>query len=168
VRPVANVIRSLARRSFIHPLANVGPGVRIGRGCMIGWCRLDTMEGYGEIEIGDCTAVYNDVEVMVHSGKVTIGRNCLITRRAAIITGGHGFRRKDLLIRQQGLVYDDIRLGNDCWVGYGALVLGGVTVGDGSVVAAGSVVTKDVPPYTVVGGVPARIIGERAETGGRQ
>ena len=54
-----------------------------------------------------------------------------------------------------------VKLGNDVWIGRNAIVLAGVTVGDGSVVAAGAVVTRDVPPYTIVGGVPARAIKMR-------
>jgi phosphonate metabolism protein (transferase hexapeptide repeat family) len=52
-------------------------------------------------------------------------------------------------------------IGHDVWIGHGVIVLPGVTVGDGAVLAAGAVVTKDVPPYTIVGGVPAKIIRER-------
>jgi len=52
-------------------------------------------------------------------------------------------------------------VGNDCWIGHGAIILPGVTVGDGAVIAAGAVVSRDVPPYMVVGGVPARPIRER-------
>jgi hypothetical protein len=55
----------------------------------------------------------------------------------------------------------DIVIGHDAWLGAGARIMGGVTVGDGAVVAAGAVVTRDVAPYTVVGGVPARVIRER-------
>jgi len=162
VRPVWNPARGLVRRSFIHPLANVGPRVRIGRGCLIGRCRLDTMDGGGgRIDIGDKTIVYSGVEVMVHGGRVTIGRHCLITRRAAILTGGHGFARRDRLIQEQPFQCADVRVGDDCWIGFGAILLPGVTVGEGAVVAAGSVVTRDVPPYTIVAGAPARPIGER-------
>lgn len=53
------------------------------------------------------------------------------------------------------------RIGNDVWIGYGAVIISGVTVGDGAVIGAGAVVTKDVPPYAVVGGVPARVIRKR-------
>lgn len=52
-------------------------------------------------------------------------------------------------------------IGNDVWIGHGVIVLPGVKIGDGAVLAAGAVVTKDVPPYTIVGGVPAKIIRER-------
>ncbi|MCX5685679.1 MAG: acyltransferase [Planctomycetota bacterium] len=165
VRPLVNVVRSLACRSFIHPLACLDRNVKIGRGCIIGFCRLDTMGGTGKIEIGDRTIVYNGVEVLVHGGTVTIGSDCLITRRVAIIPGGHRCRRRDRLIREQGIECADIRIGNDCWLGYAAVILKGVTVGDGAVVGALSVVTRDVPPYTMVGGSPAKPIGERTETG---
>ena len=49
-------------------------------------------------------------------------------------------------------------IGNDCWIGYGSLILSGVVIGDGAVVAAGSIVTHDVPPYAVVAGNPAKVI----------
>lgn len=55
------------------------------------------------------------------------------------------------------------RVGNDVWIGAGALVVGGVTIGDGAVVAAGAVVTRDVPPYAVVGGIPAKVLRHRFE-----
>ena len=55
----------------------------------------------------------------------------------------------------------DILIGNDVWIGYEAVILSGVTIGDGAIVAARSVVTKDVPPYTIVGGVPAKPIRRR-------
>jgi phosphonate metabolism protein (transferase hexapeptide repeat family) len=56
---------------------------------------------------------------------------------------------------------DRVTIGNDCWIGHAAIILPGVTVGDGAVIAAGAVVSRDVPPYTVVGGVPARPIRKR-------
>lgn len=55
----------------------------------------------------------------------------------------------------------DVAIGNDCWIGEGVLIVGGCTVGDGAVVLARAVVTKDVPPYAIVGGVPARILRYR-------
>ena len=68
-------------------------------------------------------------------------------------------------INMQGHNEKDIIIGNDVWIGYGAQIMSGVTVGDGAVIAAGSIVTKDVLPYTVVGGVPAKKIKERKNIG---
>lgn len=58
-------------------------------------------------------------------------------------------------------VNQKVRIGNDCWIGYGSIILSGVSVGDGGVVAAGSVVTKDVPPNTIVAGAPAKVLRRR-------
>jgi acetyltransferase-like isoleucine patch superfamily enzyme len=64
------------------------------------------------------------------------------------------------LIRSYDADGGDITIGNDVWVGMGALILGGVTIGDGAIIAARSVVTKNVEPYTIVAGIPAKRIGE--------
>ena len=69
---------------------------------------------------------------------------------------GHGMKVTEAWDNRGG-----IAVGNDVWIGYEAVILSGVTIGDGAIVAARSVVTKDVPPYTVVGGVPARPIRRR-------
>lgn len=61
----------------------------------------------------------------------------------------------------QGHIHQNICIGDDVWIGYGAQVMGGVTIGSGSIVGAGAIVTKDVPEYTVVAGVPAAIISVR-------
>ncbi|MDE7160823.1 MAG: CatB-related O-acetyltransferase [Muribaculaceae bacterium] len=58
-----------------------------------------------------------------------------------------------------------IRIGNDCWIGEQAFIVGGVSIGDGAMVMARAVVTKDVPPYAIVGGVPARVVGYRFDPG---
>ena len=74
----------------------------------------------------------------------------------------HLYRERDVLIREQGSKEADIIIGNDVWIGYGAQIFGGVTLGDGCVVGAGAIITKDVMPYQViVGSTTMRNIGER-------
>lgn len=72
-----------------------------------------------------------------------------------------GIKEKDNYIKQIGKKNDYTVIGNDVWIGLGAIILRGVTISDGAIVAAGSVVVKDVPPYAIVGGVPARILKYR-------
>jgi virginiamycin A acetyltransferase len=91
----------------------------------------------------------------------TIGDDVLIGSNVSLISGKHQhhFARLDIPIRQQGGTFERIEIGRDVWIGNGAIVM--ADVGDHSVVAAGSVVTKNVPPLSIVGGNPARIIGTR-------
>lgn len=95
------------------------------------------------------------------NSRIEIGRDCLISYDVHCRTDSHNFRSKDQLIRSQGHSEADIQIGNDVWVGFGAQILSGVRVGDGAVVAAGAVVTKDVEPYSIVAGVPAKVISQR-------
>ena len=74
-------------------------------------------------------------------------------------------RDRDFFAERRG---DRVIVGNDVWIGHAAILLPGVTVGDGAVIAAGAVVSRDVPPYTIVGGVPARAIRQRFPDHGRR
>lgn len=97
-------------------------------------------------------------------GHVCIGDNVLMGPEVIILTSGHKYENADILIREQGrLPEKPVHIGNDVWIGARAIILPGVHIEDGAVIGAGAVVTKDVPPYTVVGGVPARIIKQRIQ-----
>ena len=98
-------------------------------------------------------------------GYITIGNNVLIGPNVVLRSNNHVFDRIDALINDQGMTEGAITIGNDVWIASNAVVLQNVVIADGAVVAAGAVVTKDVPPYTVVGGVPARPIGTRQKIG---
>lgn len=79
-----------------------------------------------------------------------------------VITRNHRFDRTDVPMMKQGFEDEKpVYIGDDVWIGDRVIILPGVHVGNGCVIAAGSVVTKDVPRYTVVGGVPAKVIRER-------
>jgi acetyltransferase-like isoleucine patch superfamily enzyme len=88
--------------------------------------------------------------------KVTMGNDISIGPEATILTLGHD--PQSPTFEDRG---GDVTVGDRAWIGYRALVMPGVTIGEGAIVAAGSVVTKDVAPYTIVAGVPAKPIGER-------
>ena len=89
-------------------------------------------------------------------GGITIGDGCLIGHHVVLATINHGFSPE-----ARGDNYPaPITIGNNVWVGSNATILPGVSIGDGAIIAAGAVVTKDVPPNVVVGGVPARMIKE--------
>ncbi len=103
--------------------------------------------------------------------KLIIGNYCSIAPRVAFILNAdhktstvstYPFKVKYLhSVLFEGVSKGDIIVEDDVWIGYGAIILSGVHIGQGAVVAAGSVVTRDVPPYTIVGGVPARTIKKR-------
>ena len=112
-------------------------------------------------EIGDDVDLALDVLVTTGGG-VSIGDRTLVGYRAQIISANHRIPRGRGRIFGAGHECAAVRIGSDVWIGACAIILPGVTIGDGAVVAAGSVVTRDVPPYTVVGGVPARVLKERA------
>jgi acetyltransferase-like isoleucine patch superfamily enzyme len=91
-------------------------------------------------------------------GGTIIGNNVLIAPRVTIIPINHNFKDKKTLIKDQGYTAKGIIIEDNVWIGANATILDNVRIGKGSVIAAGSVVTKNVPSYCVVAGVPAKII----------
>ena len=95
------------------------------------------------------------------SGFIEIGDNVMMSPRVSIYAENHLFDNPDLSIKEQGVKREFVKIEDDCWIAANTVILAGVTIGRGSVIAAGSVVTKDVPPYSIVGGVPAKVIKSR-------
>jgi acetyltransferase-like isoleucine patch superfamily enzyme len=114
-------------------------------------------------ELGNDVVLAKDV-IIAADGGVSIGERTLVGHRTQIISGNHAIPP----IGHRILDYSDdrksIRIENDVWIGANCLVLPGVTIGEGAIVAGGSVVTKDVKPNTVVAGVPAKIVKVRSQT----
>ena len=109
------------------------------------------------LKIGKNTSI-GEFSCIISSKKISIGENVMIAPHCFITDGTHKFDSKNILIKDQGNIYADVILENDVWIGTGVKILPGVTIGKGSVIAAGAVVTKDIPPYTLYGGVPAKKI----------
>jgi serine acetyltransferase len=135
---------ALGPGTVIHRFALLearGGWIKLGRNCCINsFCVL---YGHGGLDIGD------DVHIATHT---------------VIVPSNHNFANPDVPIRKQGLTKKGIRIESDVWIGANVCIMDGVTIGRGCVVAAGAVVTKSIPPMSVVAGVPARIISARGKS----
>ena len=166
--------------------------VELGHGCKVG-ARVRVDPGrLGNVKLGERVWIAADVEIQTDSevqiregtsvqrrctinGSTRLGRDCILAPGVFISSGTHPFRAiPHLNIREQerrlssdalGMAMLDrpIWIQDDCWLGTNAVVCPGVTIGKGSVVGANAVVTHDVPPYSVVAGCPARVIGKRLD-----
>ncbi|MBT2724003.1 acyltransferase [Bacillus sp. ISL-46] len=95
------------------------------------------------------------------AGYISIGNNVMLGPNVSMSSENHIYINTEKPIKEQGVERKGIFIEDDCWIGTGAIILDGVRIGRGSVVAAGSVVTKDIPPYSIVAGIPAKIIKSR-------
>ncbi len=95
------------------------------------------------------------------SGGIEIGNNVMLSPRVSIYSENHNFERTDIPIRDQGVTRSKIVIEEDCWIASNAIILAGVTIGRGSIIAAGTVVNMDIPPYSIVGGVPGKVLSKR-------
>lgn len=141
-------------------------GLKIGDRTIVGHralvlCKMGTIEIGSNTGIGAYCGLY-----AVGTNALKLGSNCLIGPYCYFGGTRYHFARVDLTMREQG---NDLRggivIGDDCWFGAGVSVMDGVSIGDGAIIASGAVVTRDVAPYTVVGGVPAKKIKDRRVAG---
>ena len=111
------------------------------------------------LEIDENSGVGINCEVY---GPVKIGKNVMMGPEVVIYTSGHRHDRVDIPMMLQG--DDEVRpvtIGSDVWIGRRAIILPGVNIGDGCIIGAGAVITKDVPPYSIAAGVPAKVVKSR-------
>jgi acetyltransferase-like isoleucine patch superfamily enzyme len=116
----------------------------------------------GTLRIGDKVVFGGDTRVNCQLD-IEIGAATMVADWVYVADFDHRFDELDLPIKDQGIVKRPVRIGPDVWLGTKCTVTGGVTIGQGSVVGAHAVVTRDVPPYSVVGGVPARVLRNRID-----
>ena len=156
-------------RRLLLRIMNAGTPIRIGKHVTI----YSGAKIRGEVSIGDFTYIGHGAKISNASiGQfVAIGPEVIIgggrhpTRRfVSVHPVFYSLRRQSLITFSDANYFDEtqpVSIGNDVWIGARAIVLDGITIGDGAVVGAGAVVTHDVAPYAIVGGVPAKIIRYR-------
>jgi acetyltransferase-like isoleucine patch superfamily enzyme len=134
--------------------------ITLGRWSWLGHgCKVRAHEG--SVSIGAKSVLGQECTISAYQ-HVSIGRECIIADRVMMIDFDHGMVEVERPIREQGIYKRDVKVGHNVWIGYGACVLRGVTVGDNAVIGTSSVVTADVPANAVVGGIPAKLIRMRA------
>ena len=148
---------------FIEALSK--SGMKVGNNFSLG--KNSIIECTGVIrELGEELIIGDNVGIAANAfiamrGKVEIGSNTIFGPNVSIHAENHNFSDIDKPIKLQGATRKGVKIGEDCWVGSKAVILDGVTIGSHSIIAAGAVVTKDVPEYSIVGGVPAKVIKSR-------
>ncbi len=115
----------------------------------------------GEIVIGDNCSLNTNVQIGSVGGRITIGNDILIGSNCVIRDSDHGTARHSPMARQEHTA-GEIVIEDDVWIGANAVITSGVVLAKGTIVGAGAVVTKSTSPYSIVGGVPAKKIGERS------
>lgn len=139
------------RRALVKPLfCHTGAKVNIERGANFGTG--------ADISIGDYSGIGVSASVR---GPLIIGDNVMMGPDVVVITSSHNFDRTDIPMRLQGSTSKPVLIGDDVWIGQRVMIMPGVNIGNGAIIGAGAVVTKDVPPYTIVGGAPAKVIKSR-------
>jgi acetyltransferase-like isoleucine patch superfamily enzyme len=136
-----------------HARLSIGRWAWIGHGTKI---RVHE----GEVEIGAKTVMGQECTISAYQ-HVSIGRECIVADRVMLIDFDHGVVEVERPIRLQGIYKRDVRVGHNVWIGYGACILRGVSIGDNSVLGTSTVVTGDVPENAVAAGVPAKVIRMR-------
>jgi acetyltransferase-like isoleucine patch superfamily enzyme len=165
------LLTAAGRRWRTDGMLFLGPGlqlqtgrngqIRFGRFAWIGHgSKIRCHEGI--VEIGPKTVVGQDCTISAYQ-RVSIGQQCVIADRAMFIDFDHNVADPEQPIRKQGIYKRDVIVGSNVWIGYGAQILRGVTVGDNAIIGASSVVTRDIPANAVAAGSPARVIRMRPQ-----
>ena len=138
-----------------------GENITLETGSCIKCLRIKEKNSYKKfISIGDNSWIGNNTYIEANH-TIKIGADVLIAPNCYITDSSHGYEDRGTKIRNQPGVYKKVEIGNDVWIGTNSIILQGVKIGQGVVIAANSVVNKDVADFTVVGGTPAKILKKR-------
>ena len=140
-------------------------GIDIGANFSIG--RNSIIECTGVLrELGEKLIIGKNVGIAANAfismrGKIEIGDDTIFGPNVALHAENHNFSNLNIPVRLQGSTRKGIKIGKNCWIGSGVIVLDGVNIGDNCIIAAGAVVNKDIPSNTIAGGIPIKIIKNR-------
>ena len=115
----------------------------------------------GSIEIGNNFTLNTNSQLGASFGKIVIGNDCAIAVNCVLRASNHTFDDLEVPFRKQGHTYGEIILEDDVWIASNCVVTANIKIGRSSIIGAGSVVTEDVEPYSIMGGVPAKLIKKR-------
>jgi acetyltransferase-like isoleucine patch superfamily enzyme len=170
---VRHHIRLLRTARYVHRIDSLGTRVAFGDGVRIeGPVQIHLadrsavlegaiLNGTGVIRVGAGSSIGHEC-VIVAREAVTIGANCMLAGRCYVLDVDHEFADPSTPITQQDLRVEPVTIGDDVWLGACTVVLRGVSIGDGCVVGANSVVTHDLPAWTIAAGAPAKVVAQRA------
>lgn len=125
--------------------------------------RIEVIKNYagniydGRLEIGDDSILENDVHITAASS-ITIGKKVLIAPRVVIVDCDHGYQKLNLPIMDQSLITSSVSVGDESWIGAGAILLKGTRIGKHCVIGANSVVNGIIPDYSIAAGNPAKVL----------
>lgn len=139
---------------------HLGDNVTIGRFAMIRPSGYYGREPGMGLYVGNRSSIGQNCFIGC-SGWIQIGNNVMMSPGVMLFAENHLFDRTDMPMKDQGVRREPIIIEDDTWLASGSIILSGVRVGRGAIVAAGAIVTEDVPPGAIVGGVPAKVIGRR-------
>lgn len=161
-RLVVSLIYFLKYRCMVHPKAHVQLSSKIcfGPGTTIRQYSIVNTSG-GRVSFGRGCELGPFGMIVTKTKDVRIGDHVRIGSHVSMTASNRNYQRRDALIVDQGVREEGIAIESDVWIGSGSVITDGVHIGHGAVVAAGAVVAKDVAPYAIVGGVPAKMIGSR-------
>ncbi|MCB0212851.1 MAG: acyltransferase [Anaerolineae bacterium] len=178
----------MGKRSFISPLAQIDcPHFHTGDKCFVDdyvtiyahpkatgqvrfadnvhiyrWSMIEVGSGTNSLSVGRNTYIQSGCILNVFESSIIIGENCMIAPRCAFMPYNHSFADTSRPIREQPLSSKgDIVIEDDVWLGVNVSIMDGVTIGRGSIIGAGSVVTQSIPPYSIAVGAPARVVRQR-------
>ena len=139
------------------------PGVSVGKGSVITCSDEMAKKGVrSRIVVGEDTAINEYNNIRASGGEIIIGKKCIISQYVSMIASNHEINTTEYM---KDALWDNVKtsvtIGDDVWIGAGAVILPGVRVGNGCVIASGAVVTKNVPDFSIVAGVPAKVVSQR-------